>query len=642
MGGTRLTIIGNGFTNEKSHAQVFVGGDSCDVQIATMTQIECVLAPRGATTAENGTSFVQGALQPGSRGVRRRVWWQAGSENVETFRNGEIFNSNYPDVDELEMSILESTVNLLNERGDEWGPQMQYRGFFRAPVTVNYSFLVPSDDDAKVWVGSLPNTASEMELLINFGRWTFSRQWDRELWGIGRYHNPIDKIFNRMPQQRALRQIHLHEGEFLYLDAHYRSGKGADNFALAVVQHNSTVNRKDVPSGIDEKQLIDIAVPRTEHEVHRVTLKGNNLAGTFRLSLGGKHSRAIMADASAADVSAAVREMLSNCEGDIGLPTDSAGNTFTCFSESGLTYRGLAHTTEQGDECIPWVETDYYDPWLVVMSGLDGNLCRNPDFRSSGPWCVNAQKQVRSCALQRCGGTEEQVKNTPGLSTFEDEEPNTEALPFTNSFEERDGVTPRVVKGDAFCGSGSLYFNNAWGAVKNSWRHDEGKDASYDGAAKGLYPFGTKKFPYICMGYKIPPTTRVNMLISIEHRDEEGVLTNRRTWKTIKLTHDKHHGSHFLIGQWPLTADDTWRYDCLDLQYMLDTASPEDDTLFSGQDHLVKDIIFWTNQIPTSSYSDDNFYIDEFSISQTIRAVKQSAYPHVPLRTSNSPLLSSV
>jgi len=73
--GTRLTISGNGFTKEKSHTQVFVGGDPCHVQIATMTHIECVLTPRGATTAENGTRFVQGSLQPGTRGVRRRVWY---------------------------------------------------------------------------------------------------------------------------------------------------------------------------------------------------------------------------------------------------------------------------------------------------------------------------------------------------------------------------------------------------------------------------------------------------------------------------------------------------------------------------------------------------------------------------------------
>ena len=69
-------------------------------------------------------------------------------------------------------------------------------------------------------------------------------------------------------------------------------------------------------------------------------------------------------------VASAVRELLSNCEGDIGLETDSAGNTFECFSERGFTYRGLAHTTIDGDECIPWKDTDYYVRLLLPAVGL--------------------------------------------------------------------------------------------------------------------------------------------------------------------------------------------------------------------------------------------------------------------------------
>jgi len=151
--------------------------------------------------------------------------WQAGIESVESFRNGEVFSSNTSDVDELEMSALESKVNLMSSRGEKWGPQMRYTGFFRAAVSGNYSFLLASDDDAKVFVGSLANTASHMELLIDFNAHTSSREWDRELWGKGRYANPLDKVVNRVPRQRALRQIHLEEGEFLYFDAHYRSGQ---------------------------------------------------------------------------------------------------------------------------------------------------------------------------------------------------------------------------------------------------------------------------------------------------------------------------------------------------------------------------------------------------------------------------------
>jgi hypothetical protein len=76
------------------------------------------------------------------------------------------------------------------------------------------------------------------------------------------------------------------------------------------------------------------------------------------------------------------------------------------------------------------------------------------------------------------------------LPTFS--EPNNE-LPFCNSFEERDGVTPKVVKGNALCGRGALYMNNAYGMVKNDWRYDDGKDASYQGA--GYYFQQAFRFP---------------------------------------------------------------------------------------------------------------------------------------------------
>jgi hypothetical protein len=44
----------------------------------------------------------------------------------------------------------------------------------------------------------------------------------------------------------------------------------------------------------------------------------------------------------------------------------------------------------------------------------------------------------------------------------------------------------------------------------------------------------------------------------------------------------------FKVGTWLVTGDNTWRYSCLDLQYMLDVASLQDTTLIRGQNHLVK------------------------------------------------------
>jgi hypothetical protein len=172
----------------------------------------------------------------------------------------------------------------------------------------------------------------------------------------------------------------------LYLESMYVSWRGGDHHSIAVISHNSSVNRRDQPAGIDEKQHIDIEMEvEMVHEKQEIVLPGSdNLAGNFRLSLGGKHSRDIDANASAAAVAAAVRELISNCAGDIGLESDASGNTFECFQGRGQTYRGLVSTTIHGIKCRNWVETQYWDPHLAVIAGLDANLCRNPDYRSDG------------------------------------------------------------------------------------------------------------------------------------------------------------------------------------------------------------------------------------------------------------------
>jgi hypothetical protein len=87
MGGARLTIIGAGFSNDKSVVKIFVAGDPCLVDVATMGRLECVLAPRAsATSSQNGILFKQGALQPGARGVRRRVWYNRGTTSIDSLR----------------------------------------------------------------------------------------------------------------------------------------------------------------------------------------------------------------------------------------------------------------------------------------------------------------------------------------------------------------------------------------------------------------------------------------------------------------------------------------------------------------------------------------------------------------------------
>lgn len=111
QGGARLTISGNGFSNNKSLVEVRVGGDDCHVQVATMSVIECVLARRGR-------GYRQGELQPGSRGVRRRIWVNGGRQSISALRASSDYNKS--DVTESEKSLLESPVNFKYLPDPDW------------------------------------------------------------------------------------------------------------------------------------------------------------------------------------------------------------------------------------------------------------------------------------------------------------------------------------------------------------------------------------------------------------------------------------------------------------------------------------------------------------------------------------------
>lgn len=55
-----------------------------------------------------------------------------------------------PDLEWTELGLAEFPVNIQSANGDELGPIGHMRGFFRPPVTSNYTFVVSSDDHSEV------------------------------------------------------------------------------------------------------------------------------------------------------------------------------------------------------------------------------------------------------------------------------------------------------------------------------------------------------------------------------------------------------------------------------------------------------------------------------------------------------------
>ena len=356
--------------------------------------------------------------------MRRRLWLGAGNSDLGSFAESERFLT--PDEDLWEMSLVEMPVNIESSRGR--GPPLgRFDGFFRAPVSGNYSFLVAVDNQATVHYSVDPQSNyTDRNEMIATSSWIQSRQWGMELESLGMFQNPISAKTRAM-SYRSRTKLSLTAGQFIYLEGSYRSPSGGDNFAIGAILHNASVNRKHQPAALDEKQLIDIDVV-TQHEVQQIELRGSTLAGTFRLGLGGKKTRAIDANASAAVVAAAVRELLSNCEGDIGLESGGSGSTFECWQGTSNAYRGLKSTTAAGVQCKHWIDTPYWDVRLAMIAGLDANLCRNPDYRASGPWCVDSvDGQVKSCSVPHCG------QDSAHVMTFEDEEAGEDSFEMQGS-----------------------------------------------------------------------------------------------------------------------------------------------------------------------------------------------------------------
>ena len=67
--------------------------------------------------------------------------------------------------------------NILGSNKDEWGPAGQFVGFFRPPVSSNYSFISAADDLSRVWINVDTRNMSKMHLLLDTRDWMPSRDW---------------------------------------------------------------------------------------------------------------------------------------------------------------------------------------------------------------------------------------------------------------------------------------------------------------------------------------------------------------------------------------------------------------------------------------------------------------------------------
>ena len=354
LGGANLTIKGDGFTVEKTAADVVVSGIPCEIKAVSLTEIICALG-----AADDIPASADGAEQPGPRGIDRRIWRYGAS----------LWDGNsYPDDAKLRAAdVNDTSLQLFEAPTVENDPLGNFRGFFSPPVTGAYTLVGSVDDQASVWVAPSPyNTSREvLERVIRITDWNSQRDFDRLFpkWSVVGYMNPVVRV--KRDQDRRSRKMYFQKGSAYFMDAWYRSPGGGVNFALAAILHNTTLNEKDKPTAIDEKQVISLHID-TQYAVYNLSLRGAGggaATGEFKVRLGTKESRRIPANASPEYMTAVLRELFSNCEiavTDTPLERDSAGVATDCSLGLSTEYRGMKSTTKV---CV-------VDPALNVCVGV--------------------------------------------------------------------------------------------------------------------------------------------------------------------------------------------------------------------------------------------------------------------------------
>ncbi|XP_034635851.1 coagulation factor XII isoform X2 [Trachemys scripta elegans] len=114
------------------------------------------------------------------------------------------------------------------------------------------------------------------------------------------------------------------------------------------------------------------------------------------------------------------QEWVCSCQSGYVGPFCDIDRRQACYTGSGLLYRGMAHTTLSGAQCLPW-DSDLLSHEFSTRSlrdalslGLGGHaFCRNPD-NDSRPWCYTLREEqlgwefcsVPPCELHTAGAVD--------------------------------------------------------------------------------------------------------------------------------------------------------------------------------------------------------------------------------------------
>jgi len=155
---------------------------------------------------------------PGT-GILREVWTNITGSTVATLTSAAAYIADTPTSTSTLTTLFEAPTNTADNYGQ------RVRGYFIAPVSGAYRFVIASDDSSQLFLSTSEDPAAKV-LIASVSGSTSSREWTK-------FSTQLSATINLVAGQRY------------YIEALHKEGTGSDNLAVGV----------DLPGGISERPI---------------------------------------------------------------------------------------------------------------------------------------------------------------------------------------------------------------------------------------------------------------------------------------------------------------------------------------------------------------------------------------------------
>ena len=228
--GQILTVYGVGFSSTGQN-EVYYGDTKCIIKSQSDTQIDFEVLPRSKPVVP----------QAYHAGLKFEFYDGATMASVKAGTAGPPTSSGSRLTAEIPVNMATYFASTLS-------------GYFKAPVTGNYTFFLSADDQAELLMSRTPINTTSLESIIYLGSWT-----------------QYKFFYNKFQYSQASQEIYLTAGNSYYMKLYHGQFGGLESASIGVLIPN-TSNSVSNPA---EVQAINITCPR-DYEVLEFKLMNVN------------------------------------------------------------------------------------------------------------------------------------------------------------------------------------------------------------------------------------------------------------------------------------------------------------------------------------------------------------------------------